>query len=103
MRIRDINLDFLSTKKSIVIHDCYAPEEEPCVYQVHEIDQKRSEELISYFFHQVKQSLHAQADNDVPDAEDQLDCVEILSHLFDQLMLELDTHRKSVAQKNTPE
>ena len=68
-----------------------------------ELDQKRSGELISYFFHQVKQSLHAQVDNDVPEAEDQLDGIEILSHLFDQLMLELDSHRKNLAQKNTPE
>ena len=103
MRIRDINLDFLSTKKSILIHDCFAPEEQPCEFRVHDIDQKRSETLISYFFHQVKQSLHAQVNCDVPDADDQLDCVEILSHLFDQLMLELDSHRKNVAQKNTPE
>ncbi len=103
MRIRDINLDFLSAKTSILIHDVYAPEEQPCEFPVHDLDQRRSKELVSYFFHQVKQSLHAQVNCDVPDAQEQLDCVEILSTLFDQLMLELDCHRKNVAQKNTPE
>lgn len=101
MRIRDTYLDFLSTKKSMVFHDVYCPEDQP--YPVDIYKKESVEDAISYFFYQLKQSLSAQADNDVPDAKDQLECVEIMSNQFDELMIELNVFRKNEAQKNTPE
>ena len=100
MRIRDVNFDFLSTKKTFCIHDGYAPEETPFRFEHH--DGERIEgDAISYFFHQVKQNLTAQLDNDGWGVEDQLECVEELSNRFDLLMLELVSFRKKA--KSTPE
>ena len=101
MRIRDVNLDFLSMEKSIVFHDVYCPEDQPCPFDIHK--KESVENAISYFFHQLKQSLGAQAECDYPDAEDKLACVEIMSNQFDEMEAELNEFRKNEAQKNTPE
>ena len=92
MSIRDINFDFLSTQKTFYIYDVYSPEETP--FRFDNQTQQREGDAISLFFHQVKQNLTAQVDNDVWEAEGQLECIEELSNRFDLLMLELDGYRK---------
>ena len=87
--MRDVNLDFVSTKKSIVIRDLLAPDEHPFEFEVHDL--ARVQDGIWYFFDQVKQSLALQEDDE---AKEQLECVEVLSNQFDDLMIELKGFRE---------